>query len=36
MSSASRLMVFNVRVKFHEIMSGGLKVMERTRKIVNT
>ena len=36
MSSASRLMVFNVCVKFHEIMSSAFKVMERTRKIVNT
>ena len=29
--SARRLMVFNVCVKFHENMSRGLKVMERTR-----
>ena len=29
-------MVFNVSVKFHENMSRGFKVMERTRKIVNT
>ena len=31
--SAHRLMVFNVRVKFHENMSSGFKVMERTRKL---
>ena len=36
MCSARRLMVFNVYVKFHENMSSGFKVMERTRKIVNT
>ena len=39
MCSASRLMVFNVCVKFHENMSRGFKVIERTRKllkIVNT
>ena len=36
MCSARRLMVFNVCVKFHENMSSGFKVMERTRKIVNT
>ena len=35
MCSARRLMVFNVSVKFHENMSRGFKVMERTRKIVN-
>ena len=29
-------MVFNISVKFHENMSRGFKVMERTRKIVNT
>ena len=29
-------MVFNVCVKFHENMSSGFKVMEWTRKIVNT
>ena len=29
-------MVFNVCVKFHENMSSGFKVMERTPKIVNT
>ena len=34
--SARRLIVFNVCVKFHENMSSGFKVMERTRKIVNT
>ena len=30
MCSARRLMVFNVCVKFHENMSSGFKVMERT------
>ena len=33
MCSASRRMVFNVCVKFHENMSSGFKVMERTRKL---
>ena len=28
--------MFNVCVKFHENMSSGFKVMEWTRKIVNT
>ena len=32
--SACGLMVFNVCVKFHENMSGGFKVMERTRKLL--
>ena len=36
MCSARRLMVFNVCVKFHENVSSGFKVMERTQKIVNT
>ena len=36
MCSARRLMVFNVCVKFHENVSSGFKVMEQTRKIVNT
>ena len=36
MCSARRLMVFNVCVKFHKNMSRGFKVMEWTRKIVNT
>ena len=36
MCSARRLMVFNVCVKFHKNVSSGFKVMERTRKIVNT
>ena len=36
MCSACRLMVFNVCVKFHENMSSGFKVMELTRKIINT
>ena len=34
MCSACRLMVFNVCVKFHENMSSGFKVMERTRKFL--
>ena len=34
--SACRLIVFNVCVKFQENMSSGFKVMERTRKYVNT
>ena len=34
MSSARRLIVFNVCVKFHENMSSGFKVMERTRKLL--
>ena len=33
MCPAHRLMVFNVCVKFHENMSSGFKVMERTRKL---
>ena len=33
MCSACRLMVFNLCVKFHENMSSGLKIMERTRKL---
>ena len=32
--SACRLMVFIVCVKFHENMSSGFKVMERTRKLL--
>ena len=36
MCSARWLMVFNVCVKFHENVSSSFKVMERTRKIVNT
>ena len=32
--SARRLMVFNVCVKFHENVSSGFKVMERTRKLL--
>ena len=31
MCSACCLMVFNICVKFHENMSSGFKVMERTR-----
>ena len=34
MCSARRLMVFNVCVKSHENMSSGLKVMERTQKML--
>ena len=34
MCSAYRLMVFNVCVKFHENMSSGFKVMERTQKLL--
>ena len=34
MCSARRLMVFNVCVKFHENLSSGFKVMERTRKLL--
>ena len=36
MCSACCLIVFNVCVKFHENMSSAFKVMERTKKIVNT
>ena len=34
MCSACRLMVFNMCVKFHENMSSGFKLMERTRKLL--
>ena len=34
MCSARGLMVFNVCVKFHENMSSGFEVMERTRKLL--
>ena len=34
MCSASCLMVFNICVKFHENMSSGFKVMERTSKLL--
>ena len=34
MCSACRLTVFNVCVKFHENMSSGFKVMERTCKLL--
>ena len=34
MFSARRLIMFNVCVKFHENMSSGFKVMERTRKLL--
>ena len=33
MCSARRLMVFYVCEKFHENMSSGFKVIERTRKL---
>ena len=33
-SSARRLMVLNVCVKFHINMSSGFKVMERTQKLL--
>ena len=36
MYSARCLMVFNICVKFHENMSSGFKVMERTRKLTDT
>ena len=36
MCSARLLIVFKVCVKFCENMSSGFKIMERTRKIVNT
>ena len=34
MCSARHLMVFNICVKFHENMSSGFKVMERTQKLL--
>ena len=34
MCSALCLMVLNICVKFHENMSSGFKVMERTRKLL--
>ena len=34
LSSAPHLMVINICVKFHENMSSGFKVMERTRKLL--
>ena len=34
MCSACHLIVFNISVKFHENMSSGFKVMERTQKIL--
>ena len=34
MCSARRLIVFNVCVKFHENVSSGFKVMEKTRKLL--
>ena len=32
--SACRFMVFNICVTFHENMSSGFKLMERTRKLL--
>ena len=34
MCSARCLVVYNIYVKFHENMSSGFKVMERTRKLL--
>ena len=34
MCSASHLMAFNICMKFHENMSSGFKVMERTGKLL--
>ena len=34
MCSARPLMVFNICVKFHENMSSGFNLMERTRKLL--
>ena len=34
MCSACRLMVLNVCLKFHENMSSGFKVMDRTQKLL--
>ena len=34
MCPASRLMVINICMKFHENMSSCFKVMERTRKLL--
>ena len=34
MCSAPRLMIYNVCVKFHENMSSGYKIMERTQKLL--
>ena len=34
MCSACHLIVFNICVKFHENMSSGFKVMERTQKML--
>ena len=34
MCFARRLMVFNICMKFHENMSSGFKVMERTQKLL--
>ena len=34
MCSASHLIVFNICIQFHENMSSGFKVMERTQKLL--
>ena len=34
MYSACHLIVFNICIKFHENMSSGFKVMERTQKLL--
>ena len=34
MSSARRLIVFNVCLKFHDNMSSGFKLMKRTQKLL--
>ena len=34
MSSARHLMVFSICVKFHENVSSGFKLMERTQKLL--
>ena len=34
MCSARRFMVFNIFVKFHENMSSGFKLRERTRNLL--
>ena len=35
LGSACHLMMFNIFVKFHENMSSGFKVMERTQKLLS-
>ena len=34
MCSARGLMAFNICVKFHENMSSGFKIMEKTQKLL--